>query len=101
MNNISSTDAGQRFSELLEKVEQGEGFAITRNGETIATLQPQSRREKANAFQSRSFEEKMKDPQWAAAYRRMVALMDEGAHLGDLKIDREELYDRADKKAAA
>ena len=90
MNHIPLADIGQNLPELLEKVEQGEGFVITRNGETIATLAPHPDK----------FKNKTDDPQWQKAYRRMVALMDEGAHLGDLKINREELYDRADKQTA-
>lgn len=34
------------------------------------------------------------DPEWAAAYRRMMARMEEGAALGGLRIKREDLYDR-------
>ena len=33
-------------------------------------------------------------PEWAAAYRRMMAGMEEGASLGGLRIEREDLYDR-------
>ncbi len=33
-------------------------------------------------------------PEWTAAYRRMMAGMEEGASLGGLRIEREELYDR-------
>ena len=98
MNTISSTDAGRRFSELLEKVEQGEEFAITRNGETIATLMPKSTREEEDDPLSRSFEEKMKDPEWAAAHRRMMALMEEGVDLGGFRFNREEFYGRDDEK---
>ena len=33
-------------------------------------------------------------PEWAAAYRRMMARMEEGASLGGLRIERGGLYDR-------
>ena len=33
-------------------------------------------------------------PEWAAAYRRMMAGMEEGASLGGLRIERKDLYDR-------
>lgn len=95
MKSIDVADAGREFPELIEKVGQGEEFLIVKDGQPVAKLVPQSAGEKAGSSQSRGFKNKMDDSKWAAAYRRMVEHLDEGADLGGLKIDREELYDRA------
>ena len=81
MRMISLMTANQEFSRLIREVEQGEGFLITRRGRPIARLVPH-------------VADKTADPEWAAAYRRMMARLDEGASLGGLRIEREELYDR-------
>jgi hypothetical protein len=39
--------------------------------------------------------DKTTDPNWVAAYDRMMARLEEGASLGGLKVDREELYGRS------
>jgi hypothetical protein len=36
--------------------------------------------------------DKTADRDWVAAYDRMVARLEEGASLGGLKVDREDLY---------
>ena len=105
MNSISLALAKRKLSELIEEVEQGEGFVITRDGSPVAKLVPHNAEKGADAlelrdgaatgnFETRNIKNKMDDPEWAAAYRRMVARMKKGAHLGGLKINREELYDR-------
>ena len=38
--------------------------------------------------------DKTADPEWAAAYKRMMARLEEGASLGGLRVEREEFYDR-------
>ena len=81
MRTVSLMTANQEFSRLIREVERGEGVLITRRGRPIAKLVPH--RADKNA-----------DPEWAAAYRRMMAKLEEGASLGGLKIRREELYDR-------
>jgi antitoxin (DNA-binding transcriptional repressor) of toxin-antitoxin stability system len=73
--------ANQEFSKLIKEVEDGEAFLITRRGRPIAKLVPHTA-DKAN------------DPDWAEAYRRMMARLEEGASLGGLTVVREELYDR-------
>jgi len=73
--------ANQDFSRLIKEVEQGEGFVITRRGRPIAKLVPHTA-------------DRTADPEWAAAHRRMMARLDEGASLGGLRVEREELYDR-------
>jgi len=79
MRKVSLMRANQEFSRLIRDVEQGENFTITRRGRPIAKLVP------LNA-------DRAGDPRWRAAYEQMVALLDEGASLGGLRIDREELY---------
>ena len=53
----------------------------TRRGRPIAKLVPHIAKKAA-------------DPAWAAAYQRMMARLDEGASLGGLRVERDELYDR-------
>lgn len=81
MRTVSLMTANQDFSRLIKEVEQGEGFLITRRGRPIAKLVPHTT-------------DRTADPEWAAAYRRMMARLDEGASLGGLRVRREELYDR-------
>ena len=81
MRTVSLMTANQEFSKLMREVERGEGFLITRRGRPVAKLVPHSA-------------DKAADPEWAAAYGRMTARMDEGAPLGGLRIDRDALYDR-------
>ena len=81
MRTVSLMTANQEFSRLIREVERGEGVLITRRGHPIAKLVPYAA-------------DKTEDPEWAAAYRRMMAQLEEGASLGGLKIRREELYDR-------
>ena len=81
MRTVSLMTANQEFSRLIREVERGEGVLITRRGRPIAKLVPHGA-------------DKTADPVWAAAYRRMMAKLEEGASLGGLKIGRDELYDR-------
>lgn len=62
-------------------MEQGESFAITRGGRPIAKLTPHCA-------------DRMAGPGWAAAYRGMMAFLDEGARLGGLRVNREEVHER-------
>jgi len=81
MRTVSLMTANREFSELIREVEHGEGFVITRRGRPVARLVPH-------------VTDKTDDPEWAAAYRRMMARLEKGASLGGLKVDREKLYDR-------
>lgn len=81
MRTVSLMTANQEFSKLVREVERGEGFLITRRGRPVAKLVPHSA-------------DKASDPEWAAAHRRMMSRLEEGASLGGLTIDRGELYDR-------
>ena len=73
--------ANQEFSRLIRRVEHGEGVLITRRGRPIAKLVPHTA-------------DKSADPEWAAAYERMMAQLEQGASLGGLKIRREDIHDR-------
>ena len=81
MRSVPLMTANQEFSKLIKDVERGAGFIITRRGRPIAKLVPHAA-------------DKTADPAWSAAYRRMMARLEEGASLGGLKIARDELYDR-------
>jgi prevent-host-death family protein len=81
MREISLTIASKEVPELVNEVEQGESFVMTRRGRPIAKLTPHCA-------------DRMVGPAWAAAYRRMMAFLDEGARLGCLRANREDLYDR-------
>lgn len=82
MRTVSLTKAKREFSRLIvEEVERGESVLITRRGRPIAELTPHRVGRSA-------------DPGWRAAYERMMAQLKEGASLGGLKVEREELYDR-------
>ena len=63
---ISLMTANQEFSKLIKDVEQGEEFVITRRGRPIAKLSPHTA-------------DKTADPEWRAAYERMMAHLEEGA----------------------
>lgn len=81
MRTVALTTANQQFSKLIKEVELGEGFLITRRGRPIAKLVAHTG-------------DKSADPEWASAYRRMRLRLEEGAHLGGLRVDREDLYGR-------
>ncbi len=81
MRTISLMIANQEFSKLIKDVEHGEGFLITRRGRPIAKLVPHTVDKTVNS-------------DWAVAYRRMMVRLEEGASLGGLRVEREELYDR-------
>ena len=81
MRTVSLMTANQEFSSLIRDVERGEGFLITRRGRPVAKLVPHTA-------------DKTADPEWEAAYRRMMARLEKGASLGGLRIERDELYDR-------
>jgi len=81
MRTVSLMKANQEFSKLIKDVERGEGFLITRRGRPVAKLLPHTA-------------DKATDPGWAMAYKRMMARLDEGASLGGLRVEREDIYDR-------
>ena len=81
MRTVSVAAADREFCSLIEDVERGESVLITRRGRPVARLEPH-------------MSDKRAGPGWEAAYRRMVANMEEGVSLGGLGIKRDELYDR-------
>lgn len=80
MRTISLTTAKHELSKLIEEVESGESFLITRRGRPIAKLVPHAA-------------DRASDPAWAASCRRMTARLEEGASLGGLRVEREALYE--------
>jgi prevent-host-death family protein len=52
MNTIAATEAKSHLSEILDRVDQGEEFVLTRNGRQAAYLGPQGRGTQAQANQS-------------------------------------------------
>jgi prevent-host-death family protein len=40
MKNLTATEAARRFSEVLDAVEHGERFRVSRGGRTVATIGP-------------------------------------------------------------
>ncbi len=81
MKTVSLTFANQNFSKVVGEVEHGEAFIITRRDRPIATLTPQ-------------IIDKTKNAQWQKSRSRLSEIMKEGASMGGLKVNREELYDR-------
>lgn len=81
MKTVPLMIANQNFSKLIKEIEDGEVFVITRRGRPIAKLMPHKLK-KAN------------DREWVFAYERMLVLLNEGASLGGLRVERENLYDR-------
>jgi prevent-host-death family protein len=62
MIKMSVRDANQNFSKMLSEVERGETVLITKNGKIVAEVRPRA-------------DDPRDDPEWRAAYERMVALM--------------------------
>lgn len=63
MRTVTARDANQSFSKLLAEAEQGETVLITKNGKTVAELRPRA-------------DDPRDDPEWRAAFDRMIALME-------------------------
>lgn len=83
MRTVSARDANQKFSTLLAEAASGEEVVITRHGKPVAKLVPVTDRQAPRA-----------DAEREAAIRRMVERMRKGVHLGGVKVDRDEIYDR-------
>ena len=62
MRTLNAREANQQFSKLLAAVEAGETVVITKKGQPVAEIRPRSAR-------------RQDDPEWRAAYDRMVVLM--------------------------
>ena len=76
MPEISATDAGRNFADLLDAIEhRGEHFTIVRRGKVIAHLEPVSRGR--GAAVKRLLGEHRADPAWTddlGAVRKMVEM---------------------------
>lgn len=76
MPEISATDAGRNFADLLDAIEhRGEHFTIVRRGRVIAHLGPMSRGRGADV--KRLLGERRADPAWSddlAAVREIIEL---------------------------
>ena len=81
MRTVSLMTANQEFSRLIREVERGRDIVITRRGRPVAKLVPHRA-------------DKTADPEWAAAHGLMMKLLEEGASLGGLRVERDALYDR-------
>ena len=79
---VSLKEANQQFSRLIRKVERGQGFVITRRGRPVARILPHR-------------VDRAQDPEWIAAYDRLVDIMEEGIPIGGPRVgNRGELHDR-------
>lgn len=78
---MSIREANQNFSRLIAEVERGETVIITKNGRPVAKVAPQPA-------------DRRDDPEWRAAYERLMANMrdrpDDGYRVG--KITEEDKY---------
>lgn len=81
MREVSVREANQNFSRLIAEVEGGETVIITKNGRPVAKVAPQPA-------------DRRDDPEWRAAYERLVADLDswrgDGYRVG--KITEEDKY---------
>jgi prevent-host-death family protein len=59
MREMSVREANQNFSRLIAEVERGETVIITKNGRAVAQVRPQPA-------------DRMDDPEWRAAYERLM-----------------------------
>ena len=80
MKTVSAREANQHFSRLLRAAAEGEEVVITRRGKPVAKMV--------------SVSGPKADAKRRAAFKRLMKTLRKGDHLGGLRIDREELYDR-------
>jgi prevent-host-death family protein len=84
---VSLDEAQVRLEELVQAVEQGRSFVITRDGKPIARLAPA---ENASLYTPR----RVLTPEQEAARERARECMRKGLDLGGAKFSRDELYER-------
>jgi prevent-host-death family protein len=80
VKSVSAREANQHFSRLLGEVAAGEEVVITKRGRPVATLVP---------YRGRPM-----TPEREPAIERLMARLSKGAHLGGVKVNRDENYDR-------
>ena len=77
---VSAREAKQRFSEILGRAARGESVVITRHGEPVVRL---------IRYESETVSRK-EDAAWDC----LMAMLQDGLHLGGASFDREKLYER-------
>jgi len=72
------------LTKLLQEVESNrEGITITCRGKPVASIEPLPKHYDEDC------------PEWQAAHKRMVEMMEKGVRLGGLRItNRDDLYER-------
>jgi antitoxin (DNA-binding transcriptional repressor) of toxin-antitoxin stability system len=79
---IGLREANHHLAKHIKAVEEGHEVIITRRGQPVARL-------------TRNLEvDRSRDPEWQAAYDKMLRLMDQGLPLGGVRWTREEIYER-------
>jgi prevent-host-death family protein len=82
MREMTVHEANQNFSKVIAAAEQGETIIITKNGKPVAKVSPQPH-------------DRTQDPEWQAAYRRLVERLENkpatGFRVG--KITEADKYD--------
>ena len=79
---IGLREANHHLAKHIKAVEEGHEVIITRRGHPVARLT----HELGN--------DRTQDPEWQAAYERMVQLMADGLSLGGVRMTRDEIYER-------
>jgi antitoxin (DNA-binding transcriptional repressor) of toxin-antitoxin stability system len=79
---IGLREANHHLAKHIKAVQEGHEVIITRRGRPVARLT----REPG--------EDRTRDPEWQAAYDRMVKLMEVGLPLGGVRVERDEIYER-------
>jgi prevent-host-death family protein len=80
---IGLAEAKAKFSEIVDRVESGETFVISRNGQAVAELRPVKRMTPAEAvarireLQARISKRNAGKPPWPADGRRLREVMHE------------------------
>ena len=79
---IGLREANHHLAKHIKAVEEGHEVVITRRGRPVARLTADIGADKT------------RDPEWQAAYDRMVRLMAEGLPLGGTRVQRDQIYER-------
>lgn len=85
MRTMSVREVNQNFSKVIGLVEQGETILISKHGKTVAKLAPEPH-------------DKTQDPEWRAAYARLVEHLKTRPRTGEPigRTTREEIYGEID-----
>jgi antitoxin (DNA-binding transcriptional repressor) of toxin-antitoxin stability system len=79
---IGLREANHHLAKHIKAVEEGHEVIITRRGRPVARLTHELGADRT------------RDPEWQAAYERMLKLMAEGLPLGGSRMTRDEIYER-------